>query len=309
MIVNSCRFLFSALLISAFISGCKPAPSPETQDAAAADEIKTEAAPQAMRTLRGEIWYRERIILPDDINVEIYLEDTAKMDVAATVIASTILDNPGIPPWPFELEYDENQLQETGRYTLRVRVMEGERLRFINMQLTPAFSEDGKPVRVMVQAVAAPEPMPEDNENNGTESEPLGAAVVGKDASKLSNLPLNSSQWLLVAMAGNKTTIRVSEGQSNLTIDEGEQRIGGNSGCNLFNGSYQVDGDKLSLGGLISTRMACPENIMNMEQKYLDTLQKVRYYQRDEQQLLLLDENKNELLRYEEKPQAADNSE
>ncbi len=39
-------------------------------------------------TINGEVWYRERIALPDHAKLIVTLEDTARQDVAADVIAT-----------------------------------------------------------------------------------------------------------------------------------------------------------------------------------------------------------------------------
>ncbi|TLU61351.1 META domain-containing protein [Thalassotalea litorea] len=260
-----------------------------------------------MLTLNGEVWYRERITLPDNIHLEVYLEDVAKMDVAATIISSKHYDRLGPPPWSFELEYDPNLINDKGRYMIRARVMEEQRLRFINMQLVEAFptGKEG-PVRVLVQQVASPAQsgssmqsgdLSENSDQQSPETEPQQA----NDPSQLSALSLASSEWMLEEMDGKKVQIHVSESQTHLTIDDKEQRIGGNSGCNIFNGSYQLDGEKITLGPLISTRMACQQSIMQTEQTYLAALQSVRFYQRQDNRLILLDQHRKPVLTFNQK--------
>jgi heat shock protein HslJ len=50
--------------------------------------------------------------------------------------------------------------------------------------------------------------------------------------------------------------------------------MSGNGGCNQYNTTYQVDGEKISIGPIISTQMACsdPEGVMEQEGKYLQAL-------------------------------------
>ncbi len=249
-----------------------------------------------MATLQGEVWYRERIILPDNVRLEVYLEDVSKMDVAATVIASQQYDRPGTAPWSFELEYDRNQINAKGRYAIRARVMEEQRLRFINTQRIEAFPTNGGPVKVLVQQVAAPaRPSQQaDNENNENSQIQL------KDPSDLSMLPLTSSQWMLEQIKGKKSEIKVSENQHHLSVDDKEKRIAGNSGCNLFNGSYQLKDDNITIGPLMSTRMACQQDIMQAEQDYLQALQNARFYQLNDTHLILLDQQRKVLLKFKQ---------
>jgi heat shock protein HslJ len=51
-------------------------------------------------------------------------------------------------------------------------------------------------------------------------------------------------------------------------------KIGGSAGCNNYNGPVSSDGGQLlSFGPLVSTQMACPEEIMNQETQYVSALQ------------------------------------
>jgi putative lipoprotein len=107
-----------------------------------------------VETLEGSIWYRERIALPPSAEIRVLLEDVARMDVPADVIASTRIDPQGGPPWAFSLAFDPEQLQERGRYVVRVRIEDAGRLLFINTESTPAFDRDPKkPLDIRVSRV------------------------------------------------------------------------------------------------------------------------------------------------------------
>jgi len=73
--------------------------------------------------------------------------------------------------------------------------------------------------------------------------------------------PLDGTSWELYSMgkyspiAGSKITIQFENGQ-----------VSGNGGCNSYGGEYRVNGDKLELGMLMSTLMACADPAM-MEQE------------------------------------------
>ncbi|TKB44399.1 META domain-containing protein [Thalassotalea mangrovi] len=292
------NFLFPLFFSLLAITACKPSPESTPEQTPTKPEAEQTSANADMATVTGEVWYRERIKLPDDIQLQVYLEDVSKMDVAVTVLASNSYDNPGMPPWSFELKYDRNSINDKGRYVIRARVMQGDRLRFINTQAYDAFPETGEPVRVLVQAIATqpnrPQPAQPEAETMNEDARESGM----EDDAKLVRLPLTSSSWQLTEIEGKRVNINVREDQSNLQIDEQESRIAGNSGCNLFSGSYQVDGEQITLGPLISSRMACVEEVMKLEQDYLGALQKVKSFQRDKQHLTLLDEQNNEVLKF-----------
>ena len=104
--------------------------------------------------LKGSITYRQRIALGPAAVVKIRLEDVSGMDIAATVIAETTLENPGQVPIAFTLSYDDAQLEAGHRYALRARIEEEGKLRFINtafvsLPATPA----AEPLEILVEPV------------------------------------------------------------------------------------------------------------------------------------------------------------
>ncbi len=53
---------------------------------------------------------------------------------------------------------------------------------------------------------------------------------------------------------------------------DNEGNIGGDGSCNRFGGSCSIDGSKIEVGPLRSTRRACEPEIMQQEQKFLALL-------------------------------------
>ena len=107
-----------------------------------------------VEAIEGSIWYRERIALPPSAEIRVLLEDVARMDVPADVIASTRVEPKGGPPWSFSLPYDPEKLQERGRYVVRVRIEDAGRLLFISTESTPAFGRDPNiPLEIRVSRV------------------------------------------------------------------------------------------------------------------------------------------------------------
>ena len=67
--------------------------------------------------------------------------------------------------------------------------------------------------------------------------------------------------------------------------------VGGSSGCNRFTGTYNQEGNELTLGPLASTRMACPPEVMEREQEFHAMLGNVRYAEASHLKLILKDGN------------------
>ncbi len=58
--------------------------------------------------------------------------------------------------------------------------------------------------------------------------------------------------------------------------------VTGSGGCNRFFGTAELSGETLEVGPLGTTRMACPETIMNQEHRFLKALESVRRYRVDD---------------------------
>ncbi len=82
--------------------------------------------------------------------------------------------------------------------------------------------------------------------------------------------------------------------------------VAGSGGCNGFFGRLELDGQQLRLGPLGSTMRACPEALMDQEQRYLAALEQTRSYRldRDTDLLYLLAEDGTALVRLSRQPAA-----
>lgn len=65
-------------------------------------------------------------------------------------------------------------------------------------------------------------------------------------------------------------------------------KLAGNATCNRIVGSYSSQGAELKIEPLGTTMMACPEALMNQEQKLLGLLAKVKSYAIDDTGALAL---------------------
>jgi putative lipoprotein len=106
---------------------------------------------------------------------------------------------------------------------------------------------------------------------------------------------LVGTRWLAEDIRGGGVLDRA---QSTLAfVDAG--RVAGSGGCNRFGGGVTLDGETITFGPLMSTRMACVEAVMNQESNYLGALAEVvRYAFAHEGAILLLqDANGKTLVR------------
>lgn len=70
---------------------------------------------------------------------------------------------------------------------------------------------------------------------------------------------------------------------------EADGRLTGHGGCNRFFGSYEITADRINIGPLGTTRMACPAPVMDLEMTFLQSLEQANGFARDGTRLLLTD--------------------
>lgn len=113
-------------------------------------------------SLTGTALFRERIALPPGTVFEATIEDIARADAPATVLARTVIEDPGTPPIGFAIDYDAEVLDPRAVYALRATIRHQGRLLFTTDTVTPVLGEDDPDavelLLVMVQDAARPLP-------------------------------------------------------------------------------------------------------------------------------------------------------
>lgn len=122
------------LLLLLLVSGC-------TDHAPAARDAAAGAANRA--TLGGTVSYRERIALTNQAELVVTLEDVSRQDVAATILASQHIADPGQVPIRFEFEYDRDVIDPRMSYVVRARITDRGRLLFVTAEAVPVLTRGG----------------------------------------------------------------------------------------------------------------------------------------------------------------------
>lgn len=89
---------------------------------------------------------------------------------------------------------------------------------------------------------------------------------------------LEDRRWMLETIGTRMTPVAVQ----GVFINFGERQnsAGGNTGCNVFGGSYTKSGTSLAIRDIISTMRACEEdNKMQVERDFLDGLRRTNRYE------------------------------
>ena len=93
------------------------------------------------------------------------------------------------------------------------------------------------------------------------------------------------TEWILVG--GRGETLRLDDGH-----------LSGYSGCNRYVGGYTLDGDRLTVGPIATTRMACAPEAMEAENTFLAALGAAARLVVSKDELVLADEGRRALLRF-----------
>lgn len=226
-----------------------------------------------MGTISGRVIYLERIALPPGAIVTVELRDVSIADAAAKTLASTRFEAEGSPPYPFELSFDADAIDERHTYALKAMISLGDRLLFTTDTHHPAFT--GGEHELRVRSVGGS----------------VGDSIGEQTADSASTL--SGREWLLVSL-GNERVAPLSDGRRPYLQFATSGRAYGFGGCNRFTGRYRLEGQGLEFSGMAMTRKACAEG-MDLEQRFSRTLTDVTEYEIDDDRLALQDSAGNVL--------------
>jgi putative lipoprotein len=106
---------------------------------------------------------------------------------------------------------------------------------------------------------------------------------------------LDGTEWTLTAISG-----KAPVAGSKLTLKFDEASASGSAGCNQYRSATTTDGSKLGFGMTSSTKRACLDQEMNVQETaYLGALTKVAAYEVSGDRLRLRDATGGTLLEFE----------
>lgn len=120
--------------------------------------------PSTQATIRGSAFYREKILLPPDVELRVQLIDNRLADTQQAVIAQQAFRGMPGPPYAFALRYDPARLRADGGYGLHAGLYSpGGELLFVTDTRVPVTPGSADPVEfrlTRVDATAAGDPAP-----------------------------------------------------------------------------------------------------------------------------------------------------
>ena len=219
-------------------------------------------------TISAELFYRERIALPPGAVAVATLE----IGGSGTVVAQARQELTGRSiPVSVRLDIDQSRLPQDV-----VVVFRGS----IEVDGRPAWQSEPRPVDLTLETIDLGSVMLR------AVAEPGTSAFNTPEASAL------AGTWRVEDILGSGTI-----DDSNVTLDFSDQRVAGHASCNSYQGTWSVADGKLSIVDVAVTMMACPEDIMNQERRFLDALAATDGMHVDEMGALFLTSGGNELLR------------
>ncbi len=99
-----------------------------------------------------------------------------------------------------------------------------------------------------------------------------------REVARPERIALEDSKWMLEMIGSSRSPVGVKD--AFVAFDEQKRSAGGNSGCNVYGGSYTERNGSISITELISTMRACEEgNMMEIERSLLNGLRNANRYE------------------------------
>ena len=98
-----------------------------------------------------------------------------------------------------------------------------------------------------------------------------------------------AGKWNILKVNGEDVSIVGDERSPFIEFNVSEKRVHGFTGCNIMNGAYTMDGNKLTFGNMATTMMAGPEQNMKTEAAVLESLRNVNKVKGNSESLKFLD--------------------
>jgi heat shock protein HslJ len=127
---------------------------------------------------------------------------------------------------------------------------------------------------------------------------PTSDTAQDRSKSRVPTDSLENTYWKLTHLRDAPVPAAPGQREPHLIFNAENRRVNGSGGCNHVGGSYELNGDRLSLDSITTTLMACAEG-METEKSFLETLREVSGWRVDGQQLELVDDSGKTLALFE----------
>lgn len=233
----------------------------------------TRQTPGEEGVVRGTVSYRERVALPPDALVEVWIADVSPLILAQSLLAETTVSSEGRQvPIPFELRYDPSRVVADHDYAVKAAIRSAGEILFATETGAPVITK-GNPTEVDLRLVRAA---------GRAEGETTG---------------LQGTAWRLEDLGGEGA---LDTAEATLEFPE-VGRVAGSGSCNRFFGSVEISGESIRFGQMGSTRMSCEEAVNNQESKYFQALGAAERFTLEATTLLIYSRGMDKPLRFARK--------
>jgi len=219
--------------------------------------------PTPPASITGQVLYRERMALPPDAVVHVWLEVAAEPERPARRVAEITVPTEGKQvPIPFTVPYDAARISLAKTYLVRATIRSGDQVLFASRGPYPVLTK-GAPSKVEIVVERA---------GTGARRPPRNPPP---DAAVLSATP-----WKLTAV-GDAPALSppASAAAAEIAFDRENGKITGSTGCNHFFGTFDAgEESSLKLVPVGQTLMACNGETDSQEKAFLDALRATASY-------------------------------
>lgn len=219
--------------------------------------LVTACAPTAPAedNITGTVTYFQRMALPPDAVVTVWLQDLA----SAKRLAEMKIPTTGRQvPIPFVLSFDPASIDPARSYVVQASISSAGRTMF----------GTNTPSSVLTRGAGASVVLT---------VEPVAAAAPGGATATLIN-----TYWKLIDLGGTSPVGQEDNREANFILSAEGSSIAATGGCNRMFGNYESGPDltlKLKVGGI--SMMACAEPLMKQEARFVEALNATTSYRID----------------------------
>jgi putative lipoprotein len=259
-------WLTAMALVAPILGGCAGRSNQDAKDSWAESES----------VVRGSVAYRERMALPEDAEIEVWITDISPVVQAVPIVAQTTVRADGRQvPIAFELPYERERIDSEHTYAVKAVIRSGGQVMFETTDGQPVITQGNpKQVNLMLATAAAPAP-----------SSTPSAGILDKTG------------WRLMEVDG---TPAIERAEATLEFMEGG-KMSGKGACNRFFGTVSVKGDSIQFSKLGATLMACIDEVGAQEKKYFQALETAERFALDGENLVIYSKGSDKPLRFARK--------
>jgi len=237
-------------------------------------EKQSQSTASSEPLVTGTVTYRERVALPADAVIDLWIMDATPGIITQAILAETSINTEGRQvPINFTLAYAPDRVVTDHDYAIKAVIRGGGESLFETVAGTPVITR-GAPMKVDLVLTSA-----------------QGGAM---DSTAGGNASLVGTRWKLSSIGGAAALDGVEA-----TLEFAEPgKVAGKASCNRYFGSVEINGDAVTFSQMGSTKMMCAENIMAQETAFLKALGAAQRAVRDGANLVVSSADATEELRF-----------